>query len=94
MDEKDDSMPKAEREKQILQFLDQREVMLPPKALYDNLVEFEGITYSDTTVKRLLIDMNGRGLVERVDTGNGYYKVTDRGRAYISGELDEDEATG
>lgn len=85
-------MTKEAREKQILRFLDKHRVMLSPKALYDNMEEFEGITFSAKTVKRLLIDMQKRGLVERKNIGNGYYKVTDRGRAYIAGELDEFEA--
>lgn len=85
----DDVMTKAARERQILKFLDERQVMMPPKVLYDNMAEFGGITFSAKTVKRLLIDMEKRGLVERKDVGNGYYKVTDRGRAYLAGELDE-----
>ena len=90
MTENQSPMPKVERERQILKFIDDREVMLSPRALYDNLKEFEGITYSDTTVKRLVLDMHKRGLVERINVSNGYYKITEKGRKHIAGELDEE----
>ncbi|AFO57914.1 hypothetical protein NJ7G_2685 [Natrinema sp. J7-2] len=36
----------------------------------------------------MLVD---HGLSERVDEDRSYYRITDRGRAYLNGELESDD---
>jgi DNA-binding PadR family transcriptional regulator len=82
----DDPMPKPEREREILRFLAEREVMLPPRALYDNLLEYENIHFSYSTTQRLLHQLKDRELVRRLDKGHGYYQITDAGREYLDAD--------
>ena len=91
MSQNEDSMPKEERRRTILQFLNDRQVMLPPKPLHDNLETYEGITFSYRTTKRLCKELAEEGLLRYVDTGKGYYRITDRGRAYLASDRDADE---
>lgn len=51
------------RERKTLGFLDDRDVMLGPKGLYDNLREYELMAFSQGTVRNILIDTEERGLV-------------------------------
>lgn len=46
----------------------------------------ENIDKSRTHVSRRLSDLTDHGLVEKPK--RGYYELTDRGRAYLAGELD------
>lgn len=78
------SMPKEERIVTILNFLDDRNAMFPPKPLYDNLVEYENITFSYRTVKRLLKELVDDGRLEYLDLGKGYYRISDKGREYLA----------
>ena len=91
MSQNGDSMPKEERRRTILKFLNDRQVMLPPKPLHDNLEVYEEVTFSYRTTKRLCKELVDEGLLEYVERGKGYYKVTDCGRAYLAGEIDADE---
>jgi DNA-binding PadR family transcriptional regulator len=42
-------------------------------------------------VKRRLPALEENGLIEKVDEKRGYYKITERGRGYLSGDLDAGE---
>nr|WP_321169306.1 ArsR family transcriptional regulator [Halorubrum sp. 2020YC2] len=46
---------------------------------------------SHPTVKRRLPILDEHGLVERTSEKRGYYRVTERGRAYLAGDLDADD---
>lgn len=91
MSQNGDVMPKEERRQTILQFLNDRQVMLPPKPLHDNLETYEGVTFSYRTTKRLCKELAEEGLLRYVDKGKGYYQITDRGRAYLVDGRDVDE---
>lgn len=80
MNDTDDSMAKEDRKLVILQYLDSNSVALPPKVLYDNLVEYEDITFSYQTVKRLVRELRDEGSLRQLDYGKGYYQITDQGR--------------
>ncbi len=41
--------------------------------------------------KRRLRELAEHGLLEKAEDKRGYYRITDRGRAYLAGELDADE---
>ena len=84
-------MPKEERRRTILRFLNDRQVMLPPKPLHDNLEAYEDITFSYRTTKRLCKELVEEGLLQYVEKGKGYYRITERGRDYLSEKLDADE---
>jgi len=49
----------------------------------------ENIDRTRQHVSRRLSDLTDHGLVEKPN--RGYYEITDRGRAYLSGELGADE---
>jgi len=70
----------------ILEIFEEAGIAIPPAVAEYNLV---GI--SKSTVKRRLPVAVGHGLLEKVDEDRGYYRITDRGRAYLEGELDADD---
>lgn len=84
-----ETMPKPEREREILRFFIEHQVMLTPKLLHMNLVQFEGATFSYRTVVRLLGEMEKRGLVERVGEQRSPYWITDDGREYALEKSDD-----
>lgn len=74
------SVPKEARKQQMLQFLAETEMSLPPRAIYLNM---ESITFSEKTLKRHLREMLDDGYVEQIDEGDGYYRITETGREYL-----------
>ena len=70
----------------ILEILQESGLELPPAVISHNVV---GVSHP--TVKRRLPILKEHGLVEKADEKRGYYRITDRGRAYLAGELDADE---
>lgn len=88
------SMTKAERERVILQFLAETGLALPQKPIYVNLKRDRSITFTQKTLKRRLSDLTDRGFIRRLDIGNGYYEITDMGRAFLAGDLDESGLEG
>ncbi len=78
------------RDEAILKFLAEKEIALPPTPLYENL-RLEGATFSQRTVKRRLKLLEDYGYVERILGQQGYYQITDKGRAYLAGNLDAEE---
>ncbi|WP_211290278.1 phenylalanine--tRNA ligase subunit alpha [Natrinema ejinorense] len=69
----------------ILEFLDEHEIAVP-KGVFDN-----ELGASASSIARALDDLEARGLIERDDNFSSYYRLTDKGRAYLSGELDASE---
>lgn len=67
----------------ILEFLNNKGIALPPRAIAFNL---SGV--SEPTVNRRLPKLDAAGLVKRYDDPKGYTEITDKGRAYLAGELD------
>ena len=74
----------------ILEFLGEHDVALPPRGLEINL-QREGAGISARTINRRLKELQKDGLVEKIDEKSGYYAITDKGRAYLEGDLDASE---
>ncbi|WP_049895391.1 hypothetical protein [Halopiger xanaduensis] len=79
----------------ILEFLDElevdgRPVALKPGAVRYNLVdEFGMLDKSLSTFSRRMDRLAEHGLLEQTEDGKGSpYKITEKGRAYLSGDLD------
>ncbi|WP_455449789.1 transcriptional regulator [Natrinema thermotolerans] len=82
----------------ILEFLDSLEVdghpvALKPGAVRYNLVdEFELLNKSLSTFSRRMDRLADHGLLEKTEDRKGSpYKITDKGRAYLRGELDAED---
>jgi predicted transcriptional regulator len=75
----------------ILEFFNSQgdRVSLPPTAVWYNLAEvFEVTNKSQDTVARRMRGLENSGLLQKVDEQRGYYRITEKGRDYLSGELD------
>ena len=70
----------------ILELLDESDLDLPPAVISHNV---DGVSHP--TVKRRLPILDEHGLVERTSEKRGYYRVTERGRAYLAGDLNADD---
>jgi len=84
----EDVMPTTERERVILAFLDESDVAFPLRPLFFNLKRKKNITFSRSTLRRRVNALVDQGFVRRINEGNGYYEITDKGRAYLAGDLD------
>ncbi len=67
----------------ILELLDESDLILTPAVMARNL------DYTRNWVSRRVGRLESAGLVEPMDSG--YYQISDRGRAYLAGDLDADE---
>lgn len=67
----------------VLELLEESELILTPAVIAVNL------DYTRNWVSRRLSKLRQHDLVAQVD--GGYYKITDRGRAYLAGEFDASE---
>ncbi|WP_323173817.1 winged helix-turn-helix domain-containing protein [Natrialba sp. PRR66] len=67
----------------ILEILDESDLILSPAVTAINL------DYSRNWVSRRMSKLQKAGLIEKVN--GSYYRITDRGRAYLTGELDAEE---
>ncbi|MFC4247669.1 transcriptional regulator [Natribaculum luteum] len=79
----------------ILEYLQELEtatdhrISLPPTAVWYNLVEELGVLdRSQNTISRRMNVLSEEGLLEKTDEKRGYYRITDKGLAYLDGELD------
>ena len=70
----------------ILELLNESGIAIPPRAIAFNI---ENV--SRPTIDRRLPKLEAADLVERYDDPQGYTRITDRGRAYLAGELDGSE---
>ena len=66
-----------------LELLHESDIDLPPAVISHNV---DGVSHP--TVKRRLPILDEHGLVEKVSEKRGYYRIPERGRAYLAGELD------
>jgi predicted transcriptional regulator len=67
-------------------------IALPPTAVWYNLtVEMSVLDRSQNTISRRMNKLAEIGLLSKVDEQRGYYSLTEKGRAYLSGELDADD---
>ena len=93
-----DKMGKEDRKALVLQYLVHTRLALPTAVLYRNLRLRQNATFSESTLKNYLSELETEGLLKRidpeamterkvvqVDDGRGYWTATDRGR----GETDD-----
>lgn len=73
----------------ILEFLEEHDLELPAKPLYRNLNR-HGHEIGYSTVRQRLGELESHGLIARVDEA-GYYEITEKGRAYLDGDIDASE---
>lgn len=67
-------------------------ICLPPMAVWYNLVEQMGaLDRSSATISRRMKILDKMGLLEKVDEKRGYYRMTDKGLAYLDGDLDAED---
>jgi len=74
-------------------FADQDDgLVLSPALIWYNLHNQMGvIEKSHETVARRMRKLAERGLLEKVDESRGYYSLPQKGRDYLSGDLDADD---
>ncbi len=70
----------------ILELFEESGLTMPPAVVSYNL---DGVSH--VTVKRRLRELEKRDLLEKAQDKRGYYRITDRGLAYLSGEVDADD---
>jgi DNA-binding transcriptional ArsR family regulator len=81
----------------ILEFLESLDtdgvrVWQAPTPVWINVTRnFDALDVSRNTVSRRMGKLAEMGLLERVDEKRGYYKITDKGLAYLSEELDRED---
>jgi len=86
-------MGKQDRKALVLQYLVHTRLALPPAVLYRNLRLRQNATFSESTLKNYLDELEAEGLIKRVDpekmterevvaveNGRGYWMATERGR--------------
>ena len=87
MNESDDAILEFLRELRI----GDAQVALPPTAVWLNLQEMDALDRAPNTISRRFSTLEGIGLVECIDEKRGYYRITDKGIAYLEGELERDD---
>ena len=82
----------------ILEFFEElgepggKRVSLPPSPVRRHLVEELGLLdRKRSTFSRRMAKLADRELLEITDEEASYYRITDKGHAYLTGELDADE---
>ena len=73
----------------ILEFLEEHDLELPPKALFVNLNR-QGHKIGYSTVRLRLNTLQEHGLLEK-SGDSGYYHVSDKGRKWLEGSLSAGE---
>lgn len=74
----------------ILEYLREKEMALPPGTLHFNL-EREGFEIGYSTVRRRIKLLESAGLVENATDEGSYYALTEKGYAYLAGDLDAND---
>lgn len=67
----------------ILETLESSDLTLTPRVLAENT------DYSRNYINKRMKELRESGLVVRV--GDGFYEISDRGRAYLAGELNAED---
>lgn len=82
----------------ILEFFDDvgeaggERVALPPSPVHRHLVEELGVVDRDaSTFSRRMQNLAELGLLEATDGRSGYYRITDKGKEYLAGDLDAED---
>jgi DNA-binding PadR family transcriptional regulator len=75
----------------VLELLDEHGLALPPGAIAFNLDRLVEDAPSEPTVSRAIRRLREHGFIEKAHPDHTYYAITDRGRAYLAGELDAGE---
>lgn len=78
----------------ILEFFDRQDegLTLPPAVVHYNLAEVHKATdKSKETIARRMRKLTKRGLLKKTDDNKGYYRLTDKGRAYLAGDLEAED---
>ena len=70
----------------ILEFFEETGIAMPPAVVSYNI---QGVSHP--TVKRRLPVLVEHGLLKKVEEDRGYYRITNRGCAYLNGELEANE---
>jgi len=73
----------TQADNQILEFLDEKDIVATPKVIAAN------IDYTPQYVNERIPLLSENELVE--NRGKALYQITDRGRQYLTGELDKDD---
>lgn len=67
-------------------------VALSPTPVWQNLAVVREVTEKkQNTFSRRMNQLAEAGLLEKIDEERGYYVITEKGRRYLSGELDGSE---
>ena len=69
----------------ILEFLDDRDLELPPKAIYRNLNR-HGHEIGYSTVRLRTNELENNELLKKDD--DGYYEISAKGKRWLEGDLD------
>lgn len=75
----------------ILEFLEEYELALSPRSIEYNAKTRHGTDVSYSTINRRLKYLIDAKLVDKEYPDGGFYSITDKGRAYLAGELDAKE---
>ncbi len=76
----------------ILEFFEEKDLAAPPKIVYENIVErYNLLDISYGHLNRRIRELKTHGLLEEYDGIRGGYEISEKGRAYLAGELDRDE---
>jgi predicted transcriptional regulator len=62
-----------------------RELRLTPGMIAEN------VDWGDQAVREHVLELRDHGLIEHVDQDRGVYQLSDRGRAWLNGNLDTEE---
>lgn len=88
----------TETDDAVLEFLDSlgtpddKPVAMNPTLVHRNIVSIRGkIDKSDRTIARRMSVLNDAGLLEKEGEQGAHYILTDKGRAYLRGDLDADD---
>lgn len=72
----------------VLNLLDEADVAISPGAITLNLELEMQRPPSRSTVTRALEQLQKRDLIEKPDENKTYYRITEKGRKYLAGDLD------
>lgn len=96
-------MTKEDRQHQVLEFMDEFQLALPPLLVYRNMRLHEKVTFSVDSLRNYLEEFVDEGLVLRIKKqpldegkleeaksgGRAYYLISEQGKEYLQ-ELDSD----
>ena len=67
-------------------------VAMAPTPMWVNIAVIRGMTTKkQNTFSNRMNQLSTIGLLEKIDEQRGYYKITDKGLAYLDGDLDAED---